>query len=108
MGDAIAGAPAEAPDVLFLVLIVIGMAAGWVAHMLVGTRRRNSWGEDIVVGLLGSLATGLIVNLLAGDGLHLRFTGIIGSVAGAVLVLAIWQAIAPARKPKPVAHAHPG
>src|SRR5689334_13268040 len=101
-----AQAPAEHPDVLLLVLIVIGMAAGWAAHLLIGNRRRNSWGEDIVIGLLGSLATGLVVSLLAGDGLRLRFTGIIGSIAGAVLVLAIWQAVAPSRKPKPVAHAH--
>jgi uncharacterized membrane protein YeaQ/YmgE (transglycosylase-associated protein family) len=106
MGDAGAEVPAEHPDVLLLVLIVIGMAAGWAAHLLIGNRRRNSWGEDIVVGLLGSLATGLVVSLLAGDGLRLRFTGIIGSIAGAVLVLAIWQAVAPSRKPKPVAHAH--
>lgn len=102
------GLPVEHRDVLLLVLIVIGMAAGWAAHLLVGNRRRNSWGEDIVVGLLGSLATGLIVSLLAGDGLRLRFTGIVGSVAGAVLVLAIWQAVAPSRKPRPVAHAHSG
>jgi uncharacterized membrane protein YeaQ/YmgE (transglycosylase-associated protein family) len=61
-----AQAPAEHPDVLLLVLIVIGMAAGWAAHLLIGNRRRNSWGEDIVIGLLGSLATGLVVSLLAG------------------------------------------
>ena len=42
-------------------------------------------------GLLGSLVGGLLVSLLAGDGLELRLSGIIGSLVGAVIVTAAWQ-----------------
>jgi uncharacterized membrane protein YeaQ/YmgE (transglycosylase-associated protein family) len=96
MGDSPRARAADDRPVLILTLIVIGMAAGWAAQVLVG-HGRNSWGTDLVVGLAGSLATGLVVSLLAGDGLHLRLTGIVGSVAGAVLVLSIWELVASRR-----------
>lgn len=47
-----------------------------------------------MAGLLGSFVGGLLVSLLAGEGLELQPTGIVGSIAGAVVVtLAIgyWQ-----------------
>jgi uncharacterized membrane protein YeaQ/YmgE (transglycosylase-associated protein family) len=90
MGDSVGVSVPDDRPVLILTLIVIGMASGWAAHALVG-RGRNSWGADLVIGLAGSLVTGLVVSLLAGDGFRLRLTGIIGSVAGAVLLLSIWQ-----------------
>jgi uncharacterized membrane protein YeaQ/YmgE (transglycosylase-associated protein family) len=47
----------------------------------------------MVAGILGSFVGGLIVSLLAGDGLRLRPSGLIGSVLGAVIVLAVWAAV---------------
>lgn len=44
-------------------------------------------------GLGGSFVGGLIFSLLAGDGLALRPSGIIGSLLGAIIVTAIWQEI---------------
>jgi uncharacterized membrane protein YeaQ/YmgE (transglycosylase-associated protein family) len=35
----------------------------------------------------------LLISLVSGDGLALRPSGIIGSILGAVLLLAAWQAI---------------
>jgi uncharacterized membrane protein YeaQ/YmgE (transglycosylase-associated protein family) len=46
-----------------------------------------------MAGLIGSFVGGLLISLLSGDGIELRMSGIIGSIVGAVIVLAIWQAI---------------
>ncbi len=76
---------------LILFIIVLGMAAGWLAQLILG--RGTNWGEALVAGLVGSFVGGLLVSLISGDGLEIRATGLIGSVAGAVIVLAIWGAI---------------
>jgi uncharacterized membrane protein YeaQ/YmgE (transglycosylase-associated protein family) len=76
---------------LILTIIVIGMAAGWLAQLILG--RGTNWGEALIAGLIGSFVGGLLVSLLAGDGLELHPSGLIGTIAGAVIVLAIWGAI---------------
>lgn len=73
---------------LILAIIVIGLAAGWVAHLLVG-RGRPNWTELFVVGLVGSFVGGLLGSLLFGDGLDLRPSGLLGSAIGATVVLAV-------------------
>ena len=45
----------------------------------------------IVAGLVGSFIGGLLISLLAGDGLDFKPSGIIGSLVGAVLVTAVWR-----------------
>ena len=77
-----------------LILAVIGFGAlcGWLASMLLGRGSRLD-GRALVAGLLGSFVGGLIFSLLAGDGLDLRPSGIIGSILGAVIILAIWGAV---------------
>lgn len=81
---------------LILGIIVFGMAIGWVAQLLVGQAQRgrqNDWWEALVAGLLGSFIGGLLVSLISGDGLDFRPSGVIGSIAGAVLVLLVWGAV---------------
>jgi uncharacterized membrane protein YeaQ/YmgE (transglycosylase-associated protein family) len=78
---------------LILVIIVLGLAAGWVAQLLLGRADSRNWTEAMVAGIVGSFVGGLIASLLAGDGLRLRPSGFIGSVLGAVIVLAIWAAV---------------
>ena len=77
---------------LILAIIVVGLAAGWVAGLLVG-RGRFSWGQLFVVGLAGSFVGGLLGSLLLGDGLELRPSGLIGSVVGATLVLLVVRTV---------------
>jgi uncharacterized membrane protein YeaQ/YmgE (transglycosylase-associated protein family) len=76
---------------LILFIIVWAMAAGWVAQLLLG--RGTNWGEAIVAGLIGSFLGGLVASLIADDGIRLRPSGIIGTIVGAVVVLALWGAI---------------
>jgi uncharacterized membrane protein YeaQ/YmgE (transglycosylase-associated protein family) len=78
---------------IILFIIVWGMACGWVAQLIMG--EGTNWGQALVVGIAGSLVGGLLVSLIAGDGLALKFSGIIGSIVGAVILLAIYRLIKP-------------
>jgi uncharacterized membrane protein YeaQ/YmgE (transglycosylase-associated protein family) len=78
---------------ILLFLLVWGMFAGWIAHLLIARNQPINWAELLVVGLVGSFVGGLLISLVSGDGLALRPSGIIGSILGAVLLLAAWQAI---------------
>ena len=79
---------------LIIAVLVVGLGAGWIAQVLLGRSRKPN-AESLVAGLIGSLVGGLIGSLLAGDGLALRPSGFIGSVVGALVVLALWQVARP-------------
>jgi uncharacterized membrane protein YeaQ/YmgE (transglycosylase-associated protein family) len=66
--------------------IIVGFVAGWIT----GT---DDWGKRIIYGLLGSFVGGLLASLLAGDGLALRPSGIIGSIVGAIVLMLIDRAV---------------
>ena len=78
---------------LILFIIVWGMAVGWVAHFIVNRNQPVNWAEALIAGLVGSFVGGLIASLIAGDGLELRPSGIIGSIVGAIVVLLVIQAV---------------
>jgi uncharacterized membrane protein YeaQ/YmgE (transglycosylase-associated protein family) len=73
-------------------MLLFGMLVGAGAQLILG---RGSSGVDwplaLASGLAGSFVGGLVVSLLAGDGLALRPSGIIGSLAGALLVTLAWR-----------------
>ena len=77
---------------LILAIIVFGMFVGWLAQLVLGADNRSvDWGIALVAGIAGSVVGGLLGSLIAGDGLDLRPSGLIGSFAGAVIVTAVWQ-----------------
>jgi uncharacterized membrane protein YeaQ/YmgE (transglycosylase-associated protein family) len=76
---------------IILFIIVFGMAAGWIAQMILGGG--GSWAEALGAGLVGSFVGGLLASLLAGDGLAFSPSGVIGTIVGALIVLAIWRAV---------------
>jgi uncharacterized membrane protein YeaQ/YmgE (transglycosylase-associated protein family) len=77
---------------LILGLILFGMLVGAGAQLLLGRRAgRIDWPMAIVAGLVGSFVGGLLASLIAGDGLKLRPSGIIGSLVGALIVTALWR-----------------
>jgi uncharacterized membrane protein YeaQ/YmgE (transglycosylase-associated protein family) len=80
---------------LILAIIVFGLLAGGLAQLVLGRSMRDvNWTVAIVTGLLGSFVGGLLVSLLAGDGLELRASGLIGSFVGALLLTLAWTAYA--------------
>lgn len=84
---------------LILGIILFGMLVGAGAQLILGrSGGRVDWTMAIVAGLVGSFVGGLLISLLAGDGLELRASGIIGSIVGAVIVTALWRWSATRRK----------
>ena len=77
---------------LILGLLAFGMLIGWLAGLILGQGTKLS-GRTLIAGLVGSFVGGLLVSLLSGDGLALKPSGLIGSLLGAIIVLAIWAAI---------------
>ena len=86
--------PNRAPGVycrsmLVLAIIVFGMIVGAGAQLILGrSHGKVDWTMAIVAGVVGSFIGGLLISLLSGDGLDLKPSGILGSLAGAVLVTA--------------------
>lgn len=76
---------------LIIGLVLFGMVVGAGAQLILGRSRKGlDWTLAIVAGLLGSFVGGLLISLLAGDGLEFRASGIIGSLVGALIVTAAW------------------
>jgi uncharacterized membrane protein YeaQ/YmgE (transglycosylase-associated protein family) len=85
---------------LILAIIVIGIAAGWVAQLVLGRNgRQTDWTLAFVTGIIGSFVGGLLFSLIAGDGLEIEMSGLIGSIIGAIVVLAIYRAVRGGRSP---------
>ena len=79
-------------------MLAFGMLVGWLAQLFLGLGTRPN-GQSLIAGLLGSFVGGLLLSLLAGDGLSIQPSGLIGSFVGAVIVLAVWNlAFHPARQ----------
>jgi uncharacterized membrane protein YeaQ/YmgE (transglycosylase-associated protein family) len=77
---------------LILVIIVAGMFVGWLAQLLLGADSRSvDWGMALIAGVGGSFVGGLLISLIAGDGLDIKPSGFIGSLLGALVVTVVWQ-----------------
>ena len=71
--------------------MVLGAFAQWIlGRKGVG---KTDWTMAFIAGVGGSFVGGLIASLIAGDGLAIRPSGIIGSLVGALVITAIWQAV---------------
>ncbi|EHK83732.1 integral membrane protein [Rhodococcus pyridinivorans AK37] len=64
---------------LIIGIILFGLLVGAVAQLVVGRSGTGiDWTLALVAGVGGSFIGGLLISLLAGDGLELRPSGIIG------------------------------
>jgi uncharacterized membrane protein YeaQ/YmgE (transglycosylase-associated protein family) len=80
--------------VLILAIIIGGMFVGWLAQLILGrTSRTTNWGLALIAGIGGSFVGGLLASLIAGDGLEIKASGLIGSFVGALIVTAIVFAV---------------
>jgi uncharacterized membrane protein YeaQ/YmgE (transglycosylase-associated protein family) len=84
---------------LLIYMLLVGMAAGWFAWVVLGKSKaltkggKPNWGLLFMLGIAGSFVGGLGSSLLFGDGLELRPSGMLGSFIGAVAVVAIYNAV---------------
>jgi uncharacterized membrane protein YeaQ/YmgE (transglycosylase-associated protein family) len=82
-----------------LAWIIVGLIAGWLAGLVM---RGGGYGVvgDIIVGIVGGLIGGFLASALFGipDPVNgINITSIIVAFIGAVILIAILRAVAPAR-----------
>ena len=79
-------------------MLLIGMAAGWLAWVVLGRSkvlmrdRKPNWTVLLGLGVLGSFVGGLAGSLLLEGEIALRPSGMIASFLGALVVVAIYVA----------------
>lgn len=78
---------------LILAILVLGLAAGWVANLLVGHGQMATGAQLLALGIAGSFVGGLLSSLIFGDGLAFRPSGLVGSAIGATLLLLVVRAV---------------
>lgn len=81
-----------------IVWAVFGLVAGAIARLLVPGRQPIGLLGTMAVGIVGSFVGGFLASLLFGDRDLFSPSGWIGSIIGAVILLAIWVAIAGRRR----------
>jgi uncharacterized membrane protein YeaQ/YmgE (transglycosylase-associated protein family) len=76
-----------------IVLIVVGLIAGFVARAVIPGKQAMGIGATILLGIVGSLVGNLLGSLLfAPHHFSIGFSGIIGSIIGAIIVLGVYVA----------------
>ncbi|MGB0113654.1 MAG: hypothetical protein WBP59_10570 [Ilumatobacteraceae bacterium] len=72
---------------------------GALAQLILGRNgQRVDWTMALFAGFGGSFVGGLAFSLVAGDGLDIKPSGIIGSIIGALVITAVWQWYAAKKK----------
>lgn len=76
-----------------IILLVVGGLIGWVASMIMRTNAQQGLLLNIVVGIVGALLAGFLLNPLIGGGNimsgDLSLSAILVSLLGSVVLLAI-------------------
>ena len=78
----------------FLIWIVFGALAGWIASMIMKTSGQQGLLLDIVVGIVGAVLGGWIMNMLGQQGVGgFNLYSFLVAIFGAVVLLAIVKII---------------
>ena len=75
--------------------IIVGAIAGFLANMIAGGREGVI--GTIVLGIVGAIVGGFLAGVLTGGNDYIsgiNVTTIVVSVIGAIIVLAVWRAVA--------------
>jgi uncharacterized membrane protein YeaQ/YmgE (transglycosylase-associated protein family) len=78
-----------------LVWIIIGAIAGWLASIVMRTNRSQGLLADIVVGIIGGLIGGFVLNALGVGGAvtGLNLGSVLTAFIGAVILLALLRLV---------------
>ena len=75
---------------IILGFIVIALAAGYIANFVVGKGKGFLPWEMFVAGIIGSFVGGTLLSLVTEGDLDISLSGLLGSIVGAIIVLAVW------------------
>ncbi|HVF69413.1 MAG TPA: GlsB/YeaQ/YmgE family stress response membrane protein [Xanthomonadales bacterium] len=78
----------------FLVWIVFGALAGWIASMIMGTDARQGALGNIVVGIIGAFLGGFIMNAFGQPGVSgFNLYSSLVAILGAVVLLWLYKMV---------------
>ena len=81
-----------------LVWLILGLVAGWLASLIMGSGGFGLIG-DIVVGVLGAMLGGWLGSMFLGlDVTGLNLTSLAVAVVGAIILIAIVRMLSPGRR----------
>ena len=84
-----------------IVMLLIGLVAGFVARAVVPGDDSMSIGATILLGIVGSFVGGFLADVLFrsdGEDMGIGPAGLIGSIIGAIIVLLIYNAVSDRRR----------
>jgi len=72
--------------------IILGGLAGWIASMFVGTNKEQGMLANIIVGIVGGVLGGFVLNLFGVDGVTgFNLWSLAVALAGAIVALWAWR-----------------
>ena len=77
----------------FILWLIIGALAGWIASLIMKTNAEQGLLIDIVVGIIGAFIGGWVVSFFGVNANANLFVSLITAVIGAVILLAIVKAV---------------
>ena len=77
----------------FILWLVIGALAGWIASMIMKTNAEQGLLIDIIVGIIGAFIGGYVVTFFGVDPNSNLVMTLVTAVIGAVILLAIIKAV---------------
>ncbi|MEM8926467.1 MAG: GlsB/YeaQ/YmgE family stress response membrane protein [Actinomycetota bacterium] len=69
--------------------LLTGLVVGLIARFLVPGPQRLGCIGTMLLGIIGSLVGGTLLNALSGDGFELQASGFLGAVFGAMVLLVV-------------------
>lgn len=72
----------------FLVWIIFGALAGWIASIIMGRNKQMGAIANIIVGIIGAFIGGWLMSLFGGQGVTgFNLTSLVVAILGAVVLL---------------------
>ena len=77
----------------FILWLIIGALAGWIASIIMKTNAQQGLLIDIIVGIIGAFIGGYVVRFFGVDPDANLIISLVTAVVGAVILLAIIKAV---------------
>jgi uncharacterized membrane protein YeaQ/YmgE (transglycosylase-associated protein family) len=77
-----------------LLWVIMGLLAGWIASVVMRTDNAQGPAMDIILGVLGAIAGGLVMNLFGASGVNgFNVYSLLVATFGAVLLIWVRRAL---------------